>query len=297
MEGPGSARRHPLGELGTSIAGPWARPRSSRIEGTSTRAVSRPARWWGSTVSSGCWRPRPPAPPAACCWPVAAGSRPPSPARRSRCARPSTWTSRGRRWTALAGRFGGIAALDPRNGEVRALAGIAFSAPQPPGSTFKIVTAVAALERKLVTPRTPFPVETARGHRRRGARERERRVVRRVVRRLVRPLVQLRVRAAGRHAWAPSGWWPRPSASASTGSPRSPARRPARSPQEFTGPLDLGSSAIGQGRVLATPLMMASLSQVIAADGVRYEPTLLSERRPRRRARHVAQGGATWSSS
>ena len=42
--------------------------------------------------------------------------------------------------TALAGRFGGIAALDPRNGEIRALAGIAFSAPQPPGSTFKIVT-------------------------------------------------------------------------------------------------------------------------------------------------------------
>ena len=35
--------------------------------------------------------------------------------------------------TALAGRFGGIAALDPRNGEIRAIAGIAFSAPQPPG--------------------------------------------------------------------------------------------------------------------------------------------------------------------
>ena len=31
----------------------------------------------------------------------------------------------------LAGRLGGVAALDPRNGEVRALAGIAFSAPSP----------------------------------------------------------------------------------------------------------------------------------------------------------------------
>ncbi len=50
--------------------------------------------------------------------------------------------------TALAGRFGGIAALDPRNGEIRALAGIAFSAPQPPGSTFKIVTTTAALEAR-----------------------------------------------------------------------------------------------------------------------------------------------------
>ena len=61
---------------------------------------------------------------------------------------------------ALAGRLGGIAALDPRNGEIRALAGIAFSAPQPPGSTFKIVTTAAALERGLVKPSTEFPVET-----------------------------------------------------------------------------------------------------------------------------------------
>ena len=46
---------------------------------------------------------------------------------------------------ALAGRFGGIAVLRPRDGEVLALAGIAYSAPQPPGSTFKIVTLAAAL--------------------------------------------------------------------------------------------------------------------------------------------------------
>ena len=62
---------------------------------------------------------------------------------------------------ALAGRLGGIAAIDPRTGEIRALAGIAFSAPQPPGSTFKIVTATAALEARAVRPSTMFPVETA----------------------------------------------------------------------------------------------------------------------------------------
>jgi penicillin-binding protein A len=46
---------------------------------------------------------------------------------------------------ALAGRSGGVAVLDTRNGDVRALAGQAFSAPQPPGSTFKIITTTAAL--------------------------------------------------------------------------------------------------------------------------------------------------------
>src|SRR4051794_21530920 len=61
---------------------------------------------------------------------------------------------------ALAGRFGGIAAIDPRNGKVRALAGIAFSAPQPPGSTFKMITLTAALEAGVAKPSTNFPVET-----------------------------------------------------------------------------------------------------------------------------------------
>src|SRR3954449_3273557 len=61
---------------------------------------------------------------------------------------------------ALAGRFGGIAALEPNTGRIRALAGIAFSAPQPPGSTFKIITATSALEHHIVKPSSEFPVET-----------------------------------------------------------------------------------------------------------------------------------------
>jgi penicillin-binding protein A len=62
---------------------------------------------------------------------------------------------------ALAGRYGAIAAIDPRTGEILALAGVAFSALQPPGSTFKIVTLAAALEARLATPETSFPVQTA----------------------------------------------------------------------------------------------------------------------------------------
>ena len=51
---------------------------------------------------------------------------------------------------ALGDLFGGVAALDARDGSVLALAGIAFSAPQPPGSTFKVITTSAALEDELV---------------------------------------------------------------------------------------------------------------------------------------------------
>ena len=43
---------------------------------------------------------------------------------------------------------------------------------------------------------------------------------------------------------------------------------------DIKSPLDLGSSAIGQGRVLATPLEMASVAQTVANDGVRVPPTL-----------------------
>ena len=53
--------------------------------------------------------------------------------------------------SALAGRAGGIAVLDARNGDVRALAGQAFSAPQPPGSTFKMITTTAALQKGVVS--------------------------------------------------------------------------------------------------------------------------------------------------
>ena len=42
--------------------------------------------------------------------------------------------------SALGQRLGGVAVIRPRDGAVQALAGLAVSAPQPPGSTFKIIT-------------------------------------------------------------------------------------------------------------------------------------------------------------
>ena len=53
---------------------------------------------------------------------------------------------------ALGGQLGGVAVIRPRTGDVLALAGLAVSAPQPPGSTFKIVTLAAALQAGVATP-------------------------------------------------------------------------------------------------------------------------------------------------
>jgi penicillin-binding protein A len=185
--------------------------------------------------------------------------------------------------TALAGRFGGIAALDPRNGEIRALAGLAFSAPQPPGSTFKIVTTTAALEEDLVKPSTEFPVETyalidgvelsnANGEACGGSfRESFAHSCNSVFGPLgVEVGSEALVDASERYGWNQP--------------PTVPGEVPSTLPQsgEIVSDLEIASTAIGQFRTLATPLVMASVAQTIAADGVRYVPTLaLGERTER----------------
>ena len=55
---------------------------------------------------------------------------------------------------ALGGKLGGVAVVRPRDGSVLALAGLAVSAPQPPGSTFKIITLSGALAAGVATPST-----------------------------------------------------------------------------------------------------------------------------------------------
>jgi peptidoglycan glycosyltransferase len=182
--------------------------------------------------------------------------------------------------TALAGRFGGIAVLDPRNGEIRALAGLAFSAPQPPGSTFKIVTTTAAFEQDLVKPSTQFPVETyalidgvelsnANGEACGGSfRESFAHSCNSVFGPLgVEVGSEALVDASERFGWNQE--------------PTVPGEVPSTLPpaSEIQSDLEIASTAIGQFRTLATPLVMASVAQTIAAEGVRYLPTLaLGER-------------------
>jgi peptidoglycan glycosyltransferase len=184
--------------------------------------------------------------------------------------------------TALAGRFGGIAALDTRTAEVRALAGIAYSAPQPPGSTFKIITTTAALESRLVRLKTQFPVqqaatidgvqlENANGESCGGNFESS---FAHSCNSVFAPLgvkvgAQRLVSAAERYGF--------------NRKPALPAELPSTLPPaaDIKTPLEVGSTAIGQGRVLATPLRMASVAQTVAAGGVRADPTLRPNERPR----------------
>jgi len=48
-------------------------------------------------------------------------------------------------------------------------------------------------------------------------------------------------------------------------------------PDRIESDLELGTSAIGQGKVLATPLLMASMAQAIAGGGVRSEPSIVKD--------------------
>jgi cell division protein FtsI/penicillin-binding protein 2 len=183
--------------------------------------------------------------------------------------------------TALAGRFGGIAALDAKSGAIRGLAGIAFSAPQPPGSTFKIITTTAALEEKLVTPKTEFPIEThaiidgvelenANGESCGGSFANS---FAHSCNSVFAPLgvkigAEKLVEAAERYGF--------------NGDPAVPGAVPSTIPAagDIASPLELGATAIGQGRVLATPLLLASMSQTVASGGVRRTPTVVRDGPP-----------------
>jgi hypothetical protein len=177
---------------------------------------------------------------------------------------------------ALGGRLGGIAALDARTAVVRGLAGIAFSAPQPPGSTFKIVTATAALEKKLVKPSTQFAIETkaiidgvdlenANGESCGGS------FADSFAHSCNSVFAPLGVRIGADELVGVAeryGFNEEPvlaGAAAST--------LPAA--DEIVSPLELGATAIGQGRVLATPLQLASMAQTVASRGLRRAPSVV----------------------
>lgn len=189
---------------------------------------------------------------------------------------------------ALAGRAGGVAVLDAKTGDVRALAGQAFSAPQPPGSTFKIITTVAALEKHVVSLDDEFEITDGIN----------------VGGRFIENANGEYCGGTFRQAFAEScnadflPLGPQIGNTEMVGiaekfgfnspptlySPQVTKEvEPAEStiPTEIGEEVDLAVSAIGQGEVLATPLQMASVAQTIANDGVRMPTSVVQTKKLR----------------
>jgi cell division protein FtsI/penicillin-binding protein 2 len=183
---------------------------------------------------------------------------------------------------ALAGRIGGIAALDAKTGNVLALAGTAFSAPRPPGSTFKIITTTAALQENLVTLEDQFPylssinaggrvLENANGEICGGSfPETFAHSCNTVFAPLGVEVGEDRLVAAAEAF----GFNEPPSlyndeALELIDPPNSDI------PEDPGDDVDLAASAIGQGEVIATPLAMASVAQTVANDGVRMPTSVV----------------------
>jgi cell division protein FtsI/penicillin-binding protein 2 len=181
--------------------------------------------------------------------------------------------------SALAGRAGGVAVLDARSGDVRALAGQAFSAPQAPGSTFKTITTTAALEKGVVSLDDEFEIvggvnvggrfiSNANGELCGGT---FREAFAESCNADFAPLGPKignddLVATAERFGFNSPPTLYAPEIVAAVDPPESTI------PTEIGDELDLGVSAIGQGEVLATPLQMATVAQTIGNDGVR-KPT------------------------
>jgi peptidoglycan glycosyltransferase len=181
--------------------------------------------------------------------------------------------------SALGGRFGAVAAVEPRTGEVLALAGIALDGLQPPGSTFKIMTVTAALEDGVARMSSRYPVQT-------GANAGGRFIPNSHDEACGGDLTESFAKSCN-SVFAPMG--------ARLGGPRLvdvsqrfgfnqptgvPGAASASIPRQMTR-LEAGESAIGQGRTLATALNMAVVGAVIANGGRRPLLTLRSGARPR----------------
>jgi cell division protein FtsI/penicillin-binding protein 2 len=177
---------------------------------------------------------------------------------------------------ALGNKVGGVAVIRPSDGSVRALAGLAVSAPQPPGSTFKIITLAAALQHGVATPSSSYPVRTAAtlsgvslsnasGESCGGSLTQS---FADSCNSVFAPL-GARLGAATLSTYAHRFGFGETTA-------KVPALRPSTigTPAQLRDSLAVGAAAIGQDRDLATPLEMATVAATIAGGGTRARPHL-----------------------
>jgi penicillin-binding protein A len=177
--------------------------------------------------------------------------------------------------SALGSRLGGIAVVRPRTGDILALAGLAVSGPQPPGSTFKIITLSAALDAGIASPSSTYPIRTyavLSGVKLRNASDEA-----------CGGTLANAFAVSCNSVFAPLG--------ARLGAGRLlraaerfgfneklpiPAFKPSTIQRKDLGDdLAVGAAAIGQNRDLATPLEMASAGAAIGGRGVRARPRLV----------------------
>ena len=183
---------------------------------------------------------------------------------------------------ALGGQYGGIAVMNPRTGALEALAGIAFSAVQPPGSTMKIITVTAALSAGLVNLGSTFPYATSTtidGYTMQNASGEDcgGTLLNAFAVSCNSVFAPLGARVGGTRLVAMAkrfGFDSQPSVLGA-------AESTIPSAGTIGDALAVGSSAIGQGLVQATPLEMTDVAATIAMGGRRPIPTLLAHQRPR----------------
>ncbi|HLH15535.1 MAG TPA: penicillin-binding transpeptidase domain-containing protein, partial [Solirubrobacteraceae bacterium] len=178
---------------------------------------------------------------------------------------------------ALGGQLGGIVAMQPSTGEILAVAGIGLDGLQPPGSTFKMVTTTGVLAAGIATARSVFPYATsatldgvklsnANGEECGGTLE----LAFAVSCNSVFTPLGVKLGAARLVATAERfGFNHDPGIAGAAESTLPPA-------SDIKGELDVGSTAIGQGQVLATPLQMATVAATVADGGRRPQPTFLA---------------------
>jgi penicillin-binding protein A len=177
---------------------------------------------------------------------------------------------------ALGGQLGGIIAMQP-SGQILAVAGLGLDGLQPPGSTFKMITLSGVLTAKLATPSTVFPYATfatldgvklsnANGEDCGGSLE----LAFAVSCNSVFTPLGVKLGASRLVATAERFGFNQDPGVAGAAESTLPAAG------QIQGELDVGSTAIGQGQVLATPLEMASVAATIADGGRRPRPSFLA---------------------
>jgi peptidoglycan glycosyltransferase len=184
---------------------------------------------------------------------------------------------------ALGARLGGIAVVRPRNGDVLALAGLAVSGPQPPGSTFKIITVSEALRAGIARPSSTYPIRTfalLSGVRLRNASDEAcgGTLTNAFAVSCNSVFAPLGARLGARRLFAAAERF------GFNEQLKIPAFRPSTiARKDLTDDLAVGAAAIGQNRDLATPLEMASVGAAIGNRGVRARPRIVRSDKVRRR--------------